>query len=441
MQAAPSPNPSSGGRSLAIGPRNLPVVHAMNASRPLDLDRLLAPCSAATFLDQHFERGPLYLSGDARRHEGLFDLDCVDDLLARGFFSSDQRFGVFRDGVRMQPPFLRQAEGFGPRQREVALASWVRERHLAGDTVAAYAIENQFRPLGRLARSLGRALQARVDIGLYLTPKGSRGLAPHWDYMDVFVLQIEGHKRWRLYGTDAELPIKPRGPVLTQPRAGREPTADHLLGPGDVLYLPRGTTHEVQAEETQSLHLTIGIHRLQWHELLAQAMYAMAESNVDLRDSVPGGADELVGRARALLEQCARDLDPETLLALCRRRTIPDAPLPDRQLDCAMAHHTEVDDHTRVTKRAGMECFVEAAGEQVVFGWPGSEPATTIRAPHQVGCTLRFIAGADRDFAVGELPGNVTPDSKRVLVRRLIHAGVLKPVESAEGRHQQSGPM
>jgi len=34
----------------------------------------------------------------------------------------------------------------------------------------------------------------------YLTPPGSQGFAPHYDDIEAFVLQLEGKKRWKLYG-------------------------------------------------------------------------------------------------------------------------------------------------------------------------------------------------------------------------------------------------
>jgi hypothetical protein len=34
---------------------------------------------------------------------------------------------------------------------------------------------------------------------MYLTPPGTQGFAPHYDDVEVFILQLEGKKRWRLY--------------------------------------------------------------------------------------------------------------------------------------------------------------------------------------------------------------------------------------------------
>ncbi|MCH9688269.1 MAG: cupin domain-containing protein [Deltaproteobacteria bacterium] len=400
----------------------------MDHLAPQDLEQLLSPISVETFVDDYLERQPLHVPGDPHRFSSLFRLDDVDELLARGYFQSDDRFGVFRDGQRLQPPFHRAAAGSGRRQHEAVIASWVRERHLAGDTVVAYAIDGQFPTLRRLARAVGQALRARVDIGLYLTPNCTRGLAAHWDYMDVMVLQLEGTKRWQLHGTGQRLPVKPRTRRFSQSVDTAETTADVVLSPGDLLYLPRGTTHQVTAEDRQSLHLTVGIHRPQWHELLGDLLYAMAPEEIELRRSVPIGDADRLTHARALLRRCADRIGPDALTSAIRCRTMPDSPLPDRQLDQALASETAVEDETRVVKREGVECFVESVGDRVQLAWPGSEPASTLRAPHQVTPALQFIARARGSFAVQQIPDAVTSQSKRVLVSRLIRAGVLKPV-------------
>nr|WP_280520222.1 cupin domain-containing protein [Streptomyces agglomeratus] len=72
------------------------------------------------------------------------------------------------------------------------------------------------------------------------------------------MLQLEGSKRWKIYGPtrqtpawrDVEAPEAPTG----------EPIADIVLTTGDMLYLPRGWWHAVSADQgSASLHLTFGL--------------------------------------------------------------------------------------------------------------------------------------------------------------------------------------
>eukprot|EP00954_Amorphochlora_amoebiformis_P003993 310054-Amorphochlora_amoeboformis.AAC.1 len=44
----------------------------------------------------------------------------------------------------------------------------------------------------------------------YLTPSGTQGFAPHFDDVDVYILQLEGRKRWRLYPPRSPNDILPR---------------------------------------------------------------------------------------------------------------------------------------------------------------------------------------------------------------------------------------
>lgn len=92
----------------------------------------------------------------------------------------------------------------------------------------------------------------------------------------MYVLQIEGAKRWRVYAP-------PRGHVL--PRASSPdfceadlgaPVLDALLEPGDMLYLPRGAVHQaVAAAGPPSLHLTLSANqRRSWLDLLRPAFEA-----------------------------------------------------------------------------------------------------------------------------------------------------------------------
>jgi 50S ribosomal protein L16 3-hydroxylase len=73
----------------------------------------------------------------------------------------------------------------------------------------------------------------------YATPGG--GVGPHLDSYDVFLLQGEGQRRWRLARTvdrsvNPTLPVK----ILTRFR----PQEEHTLDAGDMLYLPPEVAHD-----------------------------------------------------------------------------------------------------------------------------------------------------------------------------------------------------
>jgi len=115
----------------------------------------------------------------------------------------------------------------------------------------------------RLVAALEARLGCLVGANSYLTPAASQGLAPHWDDVEVFVLQIEGAKAWKVWswegsrnggengknkqhGRGAPLASSPSGDL--DERSLGQPALEVVLRPGDVLYLPRGTVHAASAD-------------------------------------------------------------------------------------------------------------------------------------------------------------------------------------------------
>ena len=82
---------------------------------------------------------------------------------------------------------------------------------------------------------------ARLDdlMVSYAMPGG--GVGPHFDSYDVFLLQGEGERRWRI-SKQQDLTLAPNLPlkILRNFKAEQEWT----LGPGDMLYLPPNVAHE-----------------------------------------------------------------------------------------------------------------------------------------------------------------------------------------------------
>ena len=86
---------------------------------------------------------------------------------------------------------------------------------------------------------------ARLDDLMVSYASDGGGVGPHVDSYDVFLLQLAGHRRWRV----GPVP-KPRlrDDVPLKMLAGFTPRHDWLLGPGDMLYLPPGWGHDGVAE-------------------------------------------------------------------------------------------------------------------------------------------------------------------------------------------------
>jgi 50S ribosomal protein L16 3-hydroxylase len=88
----------------------------------------------------------------------------------------------------------------------------------------------------------------------YATPGGSVG--PHFDHYDVFLLQVEGTRRWQIGDLVVGEPALLSGTPLRILRDFKA-TAEWLLTPGDMLYLPPRVAHWGIAE-SESLTFSIG---------------------------------------------------------------------------------------------------------------------------------------------------------------------------------------
>lgn len=126
---------------------------------------------------------------------------------------------------------------------------------------------------------------ARLDDLMISYATNGGGVGPHFDSYDVFLLQVEGRRRWRI-GAQQDLSLQAGVPLKIL--ANFEPTDEWVLEPGDMLYLPPHIAHDGVAEG-ECMTCSIGFRAPSAGELGAQFLYYLAERG-DLRDS---GADDL----------------------------------------------------------------------------------------------------------------------------------------------------
>ncbi|GAB2982635.1 hypothetical protein GCM10023080_056010 [Streptomyces pseudoechinosporeus] len=154
-----------------------------------------------------------------------------------------------------------------------------------GASLVIDAVDELHPPVGRAAMELERWLRTGVQANLYASFTAREGFGVHWDDHDVIVIQIDGAKRWKLYGPTRTAPMykdidEPEPPP-------EEPVAELVLRPGDLLYLPRGWWHSVAASEGEhSLHLTLGIQSTTGAQLLSWLADDLRRHDV-LREDLP----------------------------------------------------------------------------------------------------------------------------------------------------------
>lgn len=100
----------------------------------------------------------------------------------------------------------------------------------------------------------------------FSTPGG--GVGPHLDQYDVFIIQGEGKRHWRVGLPDNNLKQFTQNKSLLQVEQFKA-VIDCVLEPGDILYIPPGCPHEGYAVEN-ALNYSVGFRAPNQRDLLSQ---------------------------------------------------------------------------------------------------------------------------------------------------------------------------
>jgi len=96
---------------------------------------------------------------------------------------------------------------------------------------------------------------ARLDDVMVSWASDGGGVGPHVDSYDVFLLQAHGRRRWRI-ARRFDSALRRDAPLKVLRRFA--PEQEHLLGAGDMLYLPPGWAHDGVAEGGECMTYSIG---------------------------------------------------------------------------------------------------------------------------------------------------------------------------------------
>ena len=132
------------------------------------------------------------------------------------------------------------------------------------------------------------APDARLDDVMisFATDNGSVG--PHFDSYDVFLLQAEGKRRWRI-GKQKDLTLQKDVPLKIL--ANFAPTHEYVLEAGDMLYLPPMYAHEGVAVG-ECMTYSIGFRAPAELEIARELLQRFADETLEEEDEEDEGDDE-----------------------------------------------------------------------------------------------------------------------------------------------------
>lgn len=388
-----------------------------------DFDKLIDPIDVDIFFKNYWEQKPIHISRNCPNYySDIFSSSNVEEIIYCAEYSNT-KLEIFNNSKPFLPHHFRNQNinpniHFGINK--------IYEAYFQGNTIKFNRLQDNWKPIAILSRKLEKVFNFKVNVNMYLTPNQSQGIIPHFDSHDVFVLQIEGAKLWRIYDSYLSLPLEEDRQPVPADKLG-VPIHEVYLTAGDLLYIPRGQVHEALTSECSSLHITVSIHPFRFADLMSSALSLMSQQNLSLRKSLPIGflnngetKDLLKSQFKELLELISSNAEfEEALDHLAERFFSKMTPLPD-------GHFTQIDEfkniniETIVKKRDGMFCRIVKEKDSVSIEFPGNK----VRGPSHIESALRFVADST-EFPVTSMPGSLNDNGKLVLVRRLVREGLL----------------
>merc|ERR1711981_258105 len=171
----------------------------------------------------------------------------------------------------------------------------------AKHTIQFHQPQRFSRPLWSMLEIFERHFHSLAGANVYITPEDSQGLAPHYDNVDVFVIQLEGTKAWNVWKPLKNKDKLPAGDAsgdfdeeddLTEDKYERH---DILMEKGDLLYFPCGFVHQARTLETEySCHITISLYESHsigdfLREAVSDIMENITKDELKLRRGLPIG--------------------------------------------------------------------------------------------------------------------------------------------------------
>jgi 50S ribosomal protein L16 3-hydroxylase len=224
---------------------------------------LLGGISPAQFMRRHWQKKPLLIRNAL---PGF-----------KPFLTRQQLFAMAADEAVESRLIVHQAKGWtlkhGPLAR-TALPPIKQPRW----TLLVQGVDLHVNAAHELLQRFRFVPDARLDDLMISWASDGGGVGPHFDSYDVFLLQASGQRHWRI-GRQKDLTLEEGVPLKIL--SNFEPEEEHLLNPGDMLYLPPRWAHDGVAVGDDCMTYSVGFRVPQRGGLAGELLQRMADDFED----------------------------------------------------------------------------------------------------------------------------------------------------------------
>ncbi len=243
---------------------------------------LIDPIPKEIFFAEYHEKRHLCCHRDEPgRYSNLLSIERIDELIA------DSELPPNAIQMARSEPAIKRRD-FSYQNGNIDRGAVVRH-YQQGATVILPQMHLADAMLFDFCNCMEKQFSTGVQTNIYLTPPGHQGFNTHYDDHDVFVIQIKGKKRWRIFNNPIENPYKGER-FNSSTFDASDVKEEFILKAGDCVYVPRGLAHDAQSiGEEPSLHITIGTLVKTWADLMLESMSSVALRHSSFRKSLPPG--------------------------------------------------------------------------------------------------------------------------------------------------------
>ncbi|MFI9358766.1 cupin domain-containing protein [Streptomyces lydicus] len=385
-----------------------------------DLESLLDPMPLDQFLRENWTtRGVVLRGQDRDRFHSLFSWDQLNHLL---------NFHRLRFGEEIRLAAIGKKISGRPETAD----EWIKHCQ-DGYTLIINQLQRRIPAIAELATAIERAIGHRSQVNMYCSWPEQQGFDQHHDDHEVFILQIEGTKRWVVSEETYKYPLDKYNNVSVDTGEPKGPPyIETELHPGDVLYIPRGHWHYAVAGDEPSLHLTLGVTcrtGVYWLKWLADELMDEEEWRRNLPPVVEGDTAQLADHVRGLMDRLVALADDEQLVKayLANHLTTQDSRHREVGLPSQSGFHplsTKADTRLRQAQFNPVKVDYDAESEQHRLQF-GTRKITLDGAPPELIDNLLRRESFTLAEAIEWAPGFDPAEDIVPLLRLLVEQGLL----------------